>query len=359
MINFSATQKHIIYQQVALLVTVQGIVDKITVRQFEKQFQDYLNTGFYFIILDCSGLQAIHNEGLQTLLKIVDMYHQAGGLFLFIKVVSEISQCLDRMGFAPIFTSFTTQEEAIHYLEEQLRKSVAEDKQSQEEAKPPHLQQNPQQMRSPTTSFDITRGKPIHYPGTSIPAPTTPTSRLEIILEVQDCFIQGPFRLTPITLHIVALKGQRNPPILHIVPYFPGCSVVPEYRALYLAAGQKTTFWITPLLSQTIPGWFELWSGEENIQQWSFPIHIASQRIARFFLTMAFIIAAIFFLSPMMTTIPNLNLPEWATIITNFLQTIPMIGISVSIGLLIISLFCYFIYRRVRIKTTQQKFIFE
>jgi len=362
-------QEPLSYQQIALVVTVQGNVDKLAVRQFERQFQDYFNVGYYFIIFDCSGLKYISSSGLQVLLKTVEMYHKAGGIFLFIKVLSQIGKFFDILGFTPIFTSFSTKEEAITYLEEQLQKSITEEQKKELAAAQPPAEEatkaasttelpssSQQQMRPPATPLAINRGKPV------TPKPLATSGKhagLELGLDVQTPKRMKKNKLYPILLYISKIQGHRDPPILNVVPYFPGCLVVPEYRAIYLATGQQTTFWITPLVKQDIPGWLEIWCGEENIQQWIMPISIVTQLIPLMLFIVASLAAGACWGIPFGCQWMGAQTPEFLVAINTFIQTIQLWGYLGSALVAFLGLVVYIQNHWTSLVTMQQKFIFE
>ncbi len=369
MINFITNKIPLSYQQVALLVMIQGNIDKLSQHQLEKQLQDYLQVGFHFLILDCSSLKAINSTGLQILLKTVEMFHEVGGVFLFIKVLPQISNFFDKLGFTPIFTSFTRQEEAIAYLEEQIRKSVEASNPNKQANKQsanasitpqPHIQppqQTQQQMLPPTTSIDISRRRAVSSPGTS-KLSTSPSS-LEILLEIQAYQKMQPFKLFPMTLTIMSIKGQKDPPILNVIPYFPGCTVVPEYRAIYLAAGQQTCFWITPFLSQNIPAWLELWCGEENIQQLLISTKVISSQKALWIWGASFSSFIFLLILPTLTKYSGQDIPTFFSKLQNFLSTIYPWGYLLPLFLAILAIFCTLSCRQSSPGVIQQKFEFE
>jgi anti-anti-sigma factor len=121
MLNFQTRQIPLNYGQMAMLVSPEGAIEKRTVQQFEKQLTDYYSVGYRYLILDCAGIHSINSTGLQVLLMLVETFQKDGGILLLIQVLQQISRFFDMLGFSPIFTSFTREDEAVQYLQDQLR----------------------------------------------------------------------------------------------------------------------------------------------------------------------------------------------------------------------------------------------
>jgi anti-anti-sigma factor len=339
MLTFPTRQESLIYGQVALIVSPTGEIDDRSVRQFEQQLQDYFNVGYRFLVLNCSGLQAINSTGLEIILKMIETYQEAGGIFLLIQVqaLPQISKFFDMLGFSPIFTSFTSKEEALGYLSSQTKaafeaeggkdtKSLPGQTVSSQAGKP---MSSPDGKVTPTASYMSPQPMPAIPVPTTVPAappapatpPATPpisnvlsdsqkkspkverrtlTGGTDVSVQLQIRYYprMSPLHVFPLTVTIQPSSKATTPQACNIVTYFPGCVVVPESKSVNLQDRQDATFWVTPLACQKIQGWLEFFRGEESVCTRTFACHLVKARMARLFFFLALVSIVVWLWSP-------------------------------------------------------------
>lgn len=346
MLTFQTQQEPIENDLVALLVCVNGSFDRVSVKHFEKQFEDYLKIGYKFVILDCSGIKFVNSSGLQLMLKIVEEYREQGGIFLFLSVLPQISKFFDMLGFTPIMTSFTTKEESLQYLKDQIKRHGLTDKKSETSSLPkvsanpsskkvmgnPLSQpQQPSSTQRPYSSTrKITSSNPYENPK---PQPNLPVAasnpvppitkkmpvlvatNLEVDFSLEYYKKMMPWRVFPVNLQFKEIKNNRaKDQTLYIVPYFPGCTVVPPYRSMLAKEGNQCTFWVTPQTSQKIKPWIEIGRPQETAQTFDLQVKMGSYSFAKMLFFLAFLVLGMQYITTWFSE-PRL---------LNFLSAIPL-----------------------------------
>lgn len=306
MLTFQTRQEPLVYDQVALIASPNGDIDDRSVHQFHKQLQDYYDVGYRWVILNCAGIQLINSAGLEILLKMVETYQQGGGFLLLTQTLPQISKFFDKLGYSPIFSSFSNKEEAIAFLTKQLKEALEAEGGGKEEKELTNRQQGgvpktainsatppisaPQpiftQMSSQSLPFDT-------HPGGQTPSPIMQQKREAepktfqppSVVDIQILYYRRmyPSDVFPLKVQIEpsqqGAKGEEM--LLNVIPYFPGCLVTPSYRTAYLQENQEIVFWITPLVAKKIEGWVEFWKGEESACYFILPCKIKKQRLAK------------------------------------------------------------------------------
>ena len=373
MLQFRTSQEQLIYGYVALIVAPSGTLDKGTVRHFQNQLLDYLKVGYHFLILDCSAIKSVNSTGLQVLLEIVETYQQAGGIILLIKVLPQISKFFDMVGFTPIFTSLTSKAEAIDYLKKQIDQATAEAK-----SEPPLTSEvvesdvvfpaepaiQSQQSEMPDSQAYLSQFHissqivPQHTGAVSARALSQNSSELQVEMTVSYNRRMYGFDVVPFRVRFVAIaqKGRSEDQVINIVPYFPGCLVVPDYRAFFLKQNCNITFWVTPLVRKKIQGWLEVWRGEGSAHQFHLFFEIGSQRIFIVLLLLATITFVVFLFPPVASYLSGLALLRHLTAI---LQRPQNVGLVLTGILLIFSLAAYLKNKPLTANSVPQKIVFK
>ncbi len=393
MLTFQTQQEALDSDQVALLVLINGTFDRVSVRHCEKQFEDYLNIGYKFIILDCTGIKFINSSGLQLMLKLVETYKEQEGMLLFIHVLPQISKFFDMLGFTPILTSFTGKEEALQYLKEQIKKNFEKKAETSTlpklatspatkkfQAAPGNLAQpaiaSPAIPVSPIQSlaqkpYSSTRKINVQNPydsikpaGSSLPianlaspntAPPTkkmpvmiPTNlEIEISLEYYKKMI--PWQVFPVTIAFTEIKIIRSKDqILHIMPYFPGCLLVPAYRSMVIKEGNQCTFWVTPQTSQKISPWIEIGRPQDNAQVLVLEVSMGRQYLAKTFFSLALLVLAFQHLTPWLTHPEALNF--LVPMLPSLSFIMPYIGYAMAGILFLVSILLYWLNKPTKAK---------
>lgn len=348
MITFQTQQESLGSQQMALHVLIQGTFDKLSPRTLEKQFEDYLKVGYLFVILDCSYIRFINSSGLQVMLKVAEMYRDAGGILAFVQVLPTVTKFFEMLGFTQLLVMFETQEEAIAYLRDKvwsmgatsvpsalplssassMGNSMMEAKTtyvpeikpaSLGDSKPVHPTGGTRKMDlgtlsipqggAPSPSYTTTRkvSKVVSEPGKAVFATALSSTKKMPILETisweMDMSIQMPSymwldSLFACDVMVSAMNvAKSKDQAFQITACFPGCLVVPASRFVTLLDGKKNTFWVTPLVSHKIQPWIEI--GKRNEASQIFPMEIKIHRMkqsrwwylfALFFLILAFVV---------------------------------------------------------------------
>jgi len=113
------------------------------------------------------------------------------------------------------------------------------------------------------------------------------------------------------------------------------------------------------LVKQDIPGWLEIWCGEENIQQWIMPISIVTQLIPLMLFIVASLAAGACWGIPFGCQWMGAQTPEFLVAINTFIQTIQLWGYLGSALVAFLGLVVYIQNHWTSLVTMQQKFIFE
>jgi anti-sigma B factor antagonist len=346
MLSFQTRQEPLIYGQSALLVSPNGDIDDRSVHQFEQQLQDYFNVGYRFLVLNCAAIRSVNSTGLEVLLKMIETFQEAGGIFLLmqVQVLPQISKFFDMLGFSPIFTSFTNKQEASSYLITQIKAAFeasgeAGEKTSNTSApatlslpksNPPPDTRNimtPQHPPTPVSaSTGITTPTVAANPVTSSPAPIQAAAtnaaplhispvaasadsraagfkkepKLErrilgsVTFDTQVVYYRRmyPFGVYPLTVsaHPTTKGGQNT---IQITPHFPGCLVVPPLRIFQMQDKAEAKFWVTPLACKPVEGWVEFGKGEDGGCYFTLPCKIGKQTVAKWLALFAVVMAGL------------------------------------------------------------------
>jgi hypothetical protein len=165
------------------------------------------------------------------------------------------------------------------------------------------------------------------------------------------------FALFPLKVTFVApFHGNKQEQVLvNVVPNFPGCLVIPEYRAFYLTQTNDTTFWVTPLVCAEIHGWLEIWRGEESAQQILVDCKTGRQYYALFFLLLSFLSFVIFCLPLETELVSKFPFLRYIANISGSLKSAGFIACGISLFLSFI-----FYWKRRPAKTTlEQQIVFQ
>lgn len=239
MLTFQTRQEALNEEQVALIVAPNGSIDRVALRIFEKQLEDYLQVGYKWVVLNCASVELISSSGLQVILKMMEHYQEAGGMFLIIQASPEIVDFFDMVGFSPIFEN---QEQAIACFQEHVDEYAPEQTTGMRgEEIPESLMHTSKRLRK---------------------SPLKPAIDIKIDYYCQMNLLKN----FPLTVTLKNADANISSTIINVVPYFPGCLVVPEFRSLtlYKQQEQELTFWVTTLVKSKFEGWIEFWTGEER-----------------------------------------------------------------------------------------------
>lgn len=290
MLTFQTRQAPIGQGQKALVVSPMGTIEKRTVHQFEKQMMDYYSIGYRYVILDCAAIHSINSTGLQVLLKLVETFQNAGGILLLIQVLPQISKFFDMLGFSPIFTTFTKDEEAVQYLLEQISQGEPVEGEGAFEKParplpppqpPPRpLPQSPHQQSAPqgatTRSYNNPKSPDKSEPKTFSPAKAE-------VLYYRKMYTRD---LSPLKVKIIPERRTGESSSVQIFPYFPGSLVVPDSRIMSLSEEGEATFWITPLVNKKFQASLEFWL-EDKVSRVTLKTRSGNQRWSKLFVLFA------------------------------------------------------------------------
>lgn len=349
MLSFQTRQEPLVYGQSALVAAPNGDIDDRTVRQFEQQLQDYFNVGYRFVILNCAGIRSINSTGLEVLLKMIETFQEAGGIFLLmqVQVLPQISKFFDMLGFSPIFTSFTNKQEAVSYLITQIKAAFEASGEAGEKAAsipptlsmpkpgaagdgknintPPHPTAPAVSLQNPSTPpaamAPVVPPQPVSSPMVSAPIPASSQGQPHMAPVASSFDRAAAFKKEPkiekrtiggLTLDVTVTYYRRMYPAgvypctvamqsankgshanVHVTPHFPGCLVVPPHRTVHLQDKTDAVFWITPLARQAVEGWIELGKGEEASSHFPLPCKIVRQTLAKWLALLAVVVAGL------------------------------------------------------------------
>ena len=95
------------------LVSLAGHLDSNTVPQLESALEELVENENNKIIIDCERLEFISSSGLGLLMVILDETQESEGDLKLIKMLPEIKQVFQLLGFADEFDILASVDEAI------------------------------------------------------------------------------------------------------------------------------------------------------------------------------------------------------------------------------------------------------
>jgi len=95
------------------VVEVQGKLDTTTANQFQQELFKLIEAGTVKIIIDATHLSYVSSAGLRVLLASGKKIKANGGKIVLCNINEMIREVLDISGFAPLFPTFHTREDAI------------------------------------------------------------------------------------------------------------------------------------------------------------------------------------------------------------------------------------------------------
>jgi anti-anti-sigma factor len=95
------------------VLEVQGKLDTTTANAFQQRIFELIEGGATKIIIDGSHLSYVASAGLRVLLASGKKIKSLNGKILLCNINDMIREVLDISGFAPLFPSFATRDEAL------------------------------------------------------------------------------------------------------------------------------------------------------------------------------------------------------------------------------------------------------
>lgn len=287
MLSFQSQPEDLIHGYKAMIVSPNGEINSRSVRQFEKQLQDYYNVGYRFIVINCAHISSLSSEGLTMMMNMVETYQKAGGILLMIRALPQISRFFDIEGYSPIFTSLTSEQEAMQYLNNQLQQAFESGNVAAATPPTPQTSVAPPQLTAQPPAQQLT----VNYPQPQPSAESGNTSRKYNVtrqvlpmVDVEVHYHKKMYcrRVFPLIITVTVPEKQHSSQTILVTPVFPGCLAVPSSRAVAIRE-QKTTFWVTPLIAQKMKGSIEF-SREDKINQVELPFKITRQHWSKLLL---------------------------------------------------------------------------
>jgi len=96
-----------------LLVKVEGSLDAHTVPSFETKMNKLINEGNTNLLIDAENINYISSAGLGVFMSILDTVEEKGGSLSVLKATDQFTKVFAMMGFDDLFSSYSTEEEAI------------------------------------------------------------------------------------------------------------------------------------------------------------------------------------------------------------------------------------------------------
>ena len=98
------------------LISLKGSLDTYTARDFDRFFQEFVQAGFHFFILDASMLQTVSSGGLASIARLTKNIAALGGAFVFLDLPAEIKMLFSFLTLTKRIPIFTNMEEAMNFF---------------------------------------------------------------------------------------------------------------------------------------------------------------------------------------------------------------------------------------------------
>jgi anti-anti-sigma factor len=99
-----------------VVVSVSGRMDAVTAPDFEKGFQDYMESGAKKFVVDLSKLEYISSAGLRSILSSAKKLKAGSGKIAFAGLTGMVKEVFDISGFGSMFDIYPTVDEAVSGL---------------------------------------------------------------------------------------------------------------------------------------------------------------------------------------------------------------------------------------------------
>lgn len=109
-----------------LIVKLMGYIDTYNSSFFMKQMNKILESGFYKIVFDCSGVSYISSTGIGSFTAVLKVVKSHGGELAFFNMVPKVYEIFSLLGFSQFFRITETKEDAIAYVEESNKTDFTE-----------------------------------------------------------------------------------------------------------------------------------------------------------------------------------------------------------------------------------------
>jgi anti-anti-sigma factor len=114
MLDITADKNH---EKDAYVISLSGLLDSETSRDFESFFSDMLNKGYRYYILEASRLTGMSSSGISELIKFLQNVYNAGGTVCFTGLNKEVRMLLEFSGIALKCPLFINIREAENYIQ--------------------------------------------------------------------------------------------------------------------------------------------------------------------------------------------------------------------------------------------------
>lgn len=109
-----------------LLVKLTGYIDTYNSNYFMDQMNKILESGFYKIAFDCSGVTYISSTGIGSFTAILKIVKSHGGEIVFFNMLSKVYEIFSLLGFSQFFRIVDNLEDAIAFLNTDNKSDFAE-----------------------------------------------------------------------------------------------------------------------------------------------------------------------------------------------------------------------------------------
>ena len=98
------------------LISLKGSLDSHTAHDFDRFFQEFIQAGFHFLILDASLLQTVSSSGLASIARLAKDIENLKGVFAFLNLPSEIGMLFSFLTLTKRIPIFSNMEEALNFF---------------------------------------------------------------------------------------------------------------------------------------------------------------------------------------------------------------------------------------------------
>jgi stage II sporulation protein AA (anti-sigma F factor antagonist) len=100
-----------------MVLSISGRLDAVSAVEADKDFNSVIDDGHENLLIDLARLEYISSAGLRVLLVVAKRIQQGGGKVVLCTLSSNVKEVFEISGFSSIFSIFTTNEEAVEFLQ--------------------------------------------------------------------------------------------------------------------------------------------------------------------------------------------------------------------------------------------------
>lgn len=99
------------------VISIKGSLDSRSSRDFDRFFQEFIQAGFHFFILDAHCLQSVSSEGLASIAHLSKNIEDLKGNFVFLGLSSEIEMLFSFLSLTERIPVFRNMQDALVFFD--------------------------------------------------------------------------------------------------------------------------------------------------------------------------------------------------------------------------------------------------